>query len=74
MVSIEPVRYIRDRLDGGFAYSGAGAFQGCTSLKNIRIPISVKKIGFRSFADCSNLRIYYEDGFCGELESEGEWE
>jgi len=31
------------------------AFQGCTSLKEIRIPDKVKTIGYACFADCNSL-------------------
>lgn len=32
-----------------------GAFHGCTGLKSITIPNSVKKIGLKTFAGCTNL-------------------
>ena len=39
----------------GIYHIGDGAFQDCTSLKNIEIPNSVTSIGKEAFQDCSNL-------------------
>lgn len=35
------------------------AFQGCTSLKSVTIPISVTSIGKSAFSDCTSLKTIY---------------
>lgn len=39
----------------GVRYINNGAFENCTSLKNIKIPKSVQKIGGYAFYECSSL-------------------
>lgn len=40
----------------GFRNHGGGSFYGCSSLKRITIPCSVKSIGDYSFCSCSSLK------------------
>lgn len=37
-------------------YIGSNAFQGCTSLKDVKVPATVTKIGGEAFRGCSKLR------------------
>ena len=39
----------------GVRYINNGAFENCTSLKNVKIPKSVQKIGGYAFYECSSL-------------------
>ena len=41
---------------------GDEAFAGCTNLRYIRIPVSVKSIGTDAFRGCSRLIILCEEG------------
>ena len=50
------------RLPETLRWIGPGAFQGFRSLRTLRIPASVKRIGAAAFADCPALeRIEFED-------------
>lgn len=47
---ISVIRFVED-----VTIIGDGAFSGCTNLKNISIPDSVREIGKEAFFDCKNL-------------------
>ena len=54
---------------------GRYAFCGCSSLKKVTIPKSVKYIGYRSFYECRGITIYYEgtiDEWCS-IDFDGSW-
>lgn len=60
-------------LDQGITYIGAYAFDGCTTLKNIDLPVSIEDIGIRAFFGCAGLEHitmgegnerYYAQGDC----------
>ena len=47
----------RVKLNDGLLIIRGGAFRGCTKLKEILIPATVRHIGRSSFKDCKRLRI-----------------
>ena len=44
-------------LPEGLEYIGAGAFQGCDSLRRVRLPESLTRVGSNPFVYCNNLTI-----------------
>ena len=57
-------------MPAGLTRIGRRVFKGCTSLKSLILPVSVKNIGFDAFAGCTSLaRIAIPKGTC-ELEDD----
>ncbi len=59
--------------DGSVTDIGAYAFQGCTGLTAITIPVGVTHIGFQAFASCNNLRNFIFNGTVEQWKAIDNW-